>query len=124
MRFANGAVGTLSFNICSYEKNMEGSITIFGEKGTVKIGGQYLNELEYQCGENFSIKHLQRSKAANDYGEYQGTMANHHLVYENVVQCLTNGDDIAVNGIEGMQTVKIIEAIYRSVVEGRTVYLN
>lgn len=44
----NGAIGSLHFSINSFERNMEGSITILGEKGTIKVGGQYLNELEYQ----------------------------------------------------------------------------
>jgi UDP-N-acetyl-2-amino-2-deoxyglucuronate dehydrogenase len=47
LEFYNGAIGTINYTVNSYQKNMEGSLTIFGEKGTVKIGGQYLNELEY-----------------------------------------------------------------------------
>ena len=56
LKFYNGAIGTINYTVNSFDKNMEGSLTIFGEKGTVKIGGQYLNELEYQSIENFEIK--------------------------------------------------------------------
>src|SRR5947207_11099086 len=48
LQFYNGAIGTINYTVNSFKKNMEGSLTIFGEKGTVKIGGQYLNELEYK----------------------------------------------------------------------------
>ncbi|MCU0374802.1 MAG: Gfo/Idh/MocA family oxidoreductase [Chitinophagaceae bacterium] len=48
LKFKNGGLGAIHYTINAFEKNMEGSITVFGEKGTIKIGGQYLNELEYQ----------------------------------------------------------------------------
>ena len=48
LKFLTGAIGTINYTVNAYKKNMEGSLTIFAEKGTVKIGGQYLNELEYQ----------------------------------------------------------------------------
>ena len=48
LEFYNGVIGTVNYTVNSFAKNMEGSITLFGDKGTVKIGGQYLNELEYQ----------------------------------------------------------------------------
>ena len=77
MQFENGAVCTLHFTINSYKKNMEGSITVFAENGTVKIGGQYLNELEYQCIKDFEIKDLPMGNGANNYGTYTGSMSNH-----------------------------------------------
>mgnify|MGYP000963618808 CR=1 FL=1 len=52
LEFHNGAIGTINYTVNSFGGNMEGSLTIFAEKGTVKIGGQYLNELEYQRIEN------------------------------------------------------------------------
>ena len=64
---------------------MEGSLTIFGEKGTVKIGGQYLNELEYQNIQNFKIKDLPAGNPPNNYGQYIGSMSNHNKVYENLL---------------------------------------
>ncbi|GAB1397069.1 hypothetical protein MASR1M65_18480 [Saprospiraceae bacterium] len=58
LKFQNGAIGTINYTVNSYGKNMEGSLTIFGEKGTVKIGGQYLNEMEYQNIEGYKIENL------------------------------------------------------------------
>ena len=124
LKFANGAIGTINFTNCTYGKNMEGSITIFGEKGTVKIGGEYLNILEYQKIENFEIKNLPKGSGSNDYGTYKGSMSNHDKVYENVVDVLNKNGDIKVDGIEGMQTVKIIENIYKSIKSGYEVCFN
>ncbi len=115
VRFYNGAVGTINYTVNSYGKNMEGSISIFGDKGTVKIGGQYLNELDYQNIENFRIENLPEGQPPNDYGEYKGSMSNHDLVYENVVEVLTNHGVIATNGFEGLKTVEIIDKIYKAI---------
>ena len=114
LKFKNGALGTMNYTVNSYNKNMEGSIVVFGEKGTVKIGGQYLNVLEYQCIDGYEIKGLPVSRPANDYGFYQGSMSNHDKVYENIIDVLHNGGKIAANAYEGMKTVEIIEMIYRS----------
>jgi predicted dehydrogenase len=114
LEFSNGALGTINYTVNSYQKNMEGSIAVFGEKGTVKIGGQYLNVLEYQCIEGFEIKGLPESRPANDYGFYQGSMSNHEKVYENIVDVLQNGGKIAANAYEGMKTVEIISRIYKA----------
>ena len=67
---------------------MEGSITIFAEKGTVKIGGQYLNTIEYQKLAAATLPHINISAKANDYGLYQGSMSNHDKVIQNVVDVL------------------------------------
>lgn len=114
LEFYNGALGTINYSVNSFQKNMEGSITIFGEKGTVKVGGQYLNELEYQQIENYEIKDLPKGNPANNYGQYQGSMSNHDKVYQNVIDVLTNHGVIATNGFEGLKTVEIIDKIYTS----------
>jgi UDP-N-acetyl-2-amino-2-deoxyglucuronate dehydrogenase len=114
LRFANGVIGTVNYTVNSYDKNMEGSLTIFGEKGTVKIGGQYLNELEYQRFEDYAIDALPPGNPPNLYGEYVGSMSNHDKVYENVVEVLRGGGIIATNSFEGLKTVEIIEKIYQS----------
>lgn len=114
-KFYNGAIGTINYTVNSYKKNMEGSLTIFAEKGCVKIGGQYLNELEYQQIENFEFKDLPAGNTANNYGNYQGSMSNHDKVYENLIDVLQNGASISTNAFEGMKTVEIIHKIYSSV---------
>ncbi len=112
LKFYNGAIGTIHYTVNSFDKNMEGSLTIFAEKGTVKIGGQYLNELEYQCIEGFEIKDLPAGNPPNNYGKYFGSMSNHDKVYQNVSEVLTGGGVIATNGFEGLKTVEIIDKIY------------
>lgn len=117
LKFYNGAIGTINYSVNSFDHNMEGSLTIFGEKGTVKIGGQYLNELEYQSIENYEIKDLPPGNPPNNYGKYFGSMSNHDKVYQNVVEVLSNGGVIATNGFEGLKTVEIIDKIYTSAVD-------
>ena len=112
LQFYSGVVGTVNFTINAYGKNMEGSITIFAEKGTVKIGGEYLNELEYQMIEGLDKFELDKGNLPNNYGEYVGSMSNHADVYKNVSDVLTNDGIISVNGFEGLKTVEIIDKIY------------
>jgi UDP-N-acetyl-2-amino-2-deoxyglucuronate dehydrogenase len=112
LEFYNGVIGTVNYSVNSFGKNMEGSLTIFGEKGTVKIGGQYLNELEYQNIEGYEIKDLPKGNPPNNYGQYQGSMSNHDKVYENIIDVLNHQGVIATNGFEGLKTVEIIDKIY------------
>jgi UDP-N-acetyl-2-amino-2-deoxyglucuronate dehydrogenase len=114
LQFENGAMGTINYNVNSFGKNMEGSLTIFGEKGTIKIGGQYLNELEYQNIEGYEIKDLPEGNKPNNYGNYIGSMSNHNKVYQNIIDVLNNGTAITTNFFEGLKTVEIIEKIYNS----------
>ena len=114
LEFYSGAIGAINYTVNSYQRNMEGSLTIFAEKGTVKIGGQYLNELEYQNIEGFEIKDLPVGNKPNNYGTYFGSMSNHDKIYDNVIDVLKHGGSIATNFFEGMKTVEIIDKIYQS----------
>jgi UDP-N-acetyl-2-amino-2-deoxyglucuronate dehydrogenase len=116
LEFYNGAIGTINYTVNSYGKNMEGSLTIFGEKGTVKIGGQYLNELEYQHIQGYKIENLPEGNKANNYGTYQGSMSNHDKVYDNLVEVLQKNAAISTSSFEGLKTVEIIEKIYREAI--------
>jgi len=116
VEFYNGAIGTINYTVNSYQKNMEGSLTIFGEKGTVKIGGQYLNELEYQQIQNYQIEKLPVGNTANNYGNYVGSMSNHDKVYENLIDVLQNNAAINTSAFEGLKTVEIIDRIYREAI--------
>ncbi len=108
----NGAIGSLSYSVNAYKHNMEGSLTLFGEKGTVKIGGQYLNELEYFSVENEQAPVLQKGSNANEYGFYEGSMSNHDKVYNAFVQSLNDTASPLASAEETMKTVAIIEKIY------------
>jgi hypothetical protein len=94
---------------------MEGAITILAEKGTVKIGGQYLNTIEYQNIQDISLPPIQIQAKSNDYGKYQGSMSNHDKVIDNVIKTLQGKDVIMTNAEEGKDVVAIIEAMYTSV---------
>jgi len=121
VEFQNGCIGTINYTVNSYGKNMEGSLTIFGEKGTVKIGGQYLNELEYQNIEGYRIENLPEGNRANNYGDYQGSMSNHDKVYDNLVEVLQHKAAISTSSFEGLKTVEIIEKIYQAAKQKGTV---
>jgi predicted dehydrogenase len=114
LEFYNGAIGTINYTVNSFGKNMEGSLTIFGEFGTVKIGGQYLNELEYQNIKDFEFKDLPIGNTANNYGNYLGSMSNHDKIYENLIDVLSKGASISTSAFEGLKTVEIIDKIYES----------
>lgn len=111
LRFASGAIGTISYTVNAYARNMEGSLTVFGEHGTVKVGGQYLNELEYQSIDGYEITNLPAGRQANNYGAYQGSMSNHDKVYENLVDVLVKGGAISTSGFEGLKTVEMVLGI-------------
>ena len=112
LEFVNGVIGTINYTVNSFKKNMEGSLTIFAEKGTVKIGGQYLNVLEYQNIEGYEIKDLNDNNKFNDYGHYHGSMSNHDKVYNNLIAVLNNQAGMSAGSNDGLKTVEIIEKIY------------
>ena len=117
LEFENGAIGSINYTVNSHEKNMEGSLTLFGEKGTVKIGGQYLNELEYQDIEGYKIENLPQGNRPNNYGNYTGSMSNHDKVYDNVIDVLQNDGVMTTSAYEGLKTVEIIEKIYKAAIK-------
>ena len=112
LEFISGAIGTINYTVNSFEKNMEGSLTLFGEKGTVKIGGQYLNIVEYTSGIDLDVPVFENK--VNDYGTYNGSMSNHDKVYDNVIDVLDKNAPVMTNCHEALKTVEIIERIYAS----------
>ncbi len=111
----SGAIGSLNYTVNSFEKNMEGSFTVFAEKGTVKIGGQYLNELEYCTVAGVEKPDLPIGNPANGYGFYQGSMSNHDKVYENLIKALADDNHEFANAEDGLKTVEIIGKIYPAI---------
>ncbi|MBM3456523.1 MAG: gfo/Idh/MocA family oxidoreductase, partial [Bacteroidetes bacterium] len=91
---------------------MESSITVVGTKGSVKVGGQYMNEIEYCHIKDYAMPELPPTNPPNDYGPFKGSAANHHYVMENVVNTLQGNDTITANALEGLKVVDIIERIY------------
>lgn len=112
MKAENDAIINFNFTTCSYERNMEGSITIFAENGTLKIGGQYLNTLEYQQLKGEALPNINITAKANDYGLYQGSMSNHDKMIQNVIDVLHHNMKIMASAAEGREVVNIIEMMY------------
>ncbi len=110
--FVNGGIGCINFSTSCYDKNMESSITVVGENGSLKIGGQYMNEIEYCHIKNYEMPELEPTNPPNDYGPYKGSAANHHYVIQNVVDTIMGKSSIDTNALEGLKVVDIIERIY------------
>lgn len=112
--FIKGGMGCLSYSTAVWDKNMESSILIIAENGSVKIGGQYMNEVEYCHIKNYEMPTLAPTNPGNDYGPYKGSAQNHNFVIRNVVEVLsqTTGKQITTNVLEGLKVVDIIQKIY------------
>ena len=110
--FINGGMGSINYSTSVWNQNLESSITIIGEKGTVKIGGQYMNEVENCHIKDYTMPILAPANPANDYGTYKGSAANHHYIIQNVIDTLKGRTSATTNALEGLKVVEIIERIY------------
>jgi UDP-N-acetyl-2-amino-2-deoxyglucuronate dehydrogenase len=110
--FVNGGMGCINYSTAIWDTNLESSMTIIGKNGSVKIGGQYMNEVEYCHIKDYTMPELPPASPANDYGSYKGSAANHHFIIENVVDTLKGRTTITTNALEGLKVVDIIERIY------------
>ncbi len=111
--FVNGGIGVLNYSTAVWDNNLESSLTVIGTTGSIKIGGQYMNEVEHCHIDNYTMPTLPPSSPANDYGHYKGSAANHHYIFENVVDTIKNRNTITTNALEGLKVVDIIERIYQ-----------
>ena len=110
--FVNGGMGALNYSTSVWNQNLESSMTIIAENGSVKIGGQYMDKVEVCKVKNYEMPELAPTNPGNDYGAYKGSAANHHYVIENVVDVLNGRAAITTNALEGLKVVDIIERIY------------
>lgn len=110
--FVNGGMGSLNYSTSVWDKNLESSITVIAENGSLKVGGQYMNEVEYCHIKDYEMPELAPTNPGNDYGAYKGSAANHHYIIENVVDVLRGRAAITTNALEGLKVVDIIERIY------------
>lgn len=113
--FTDGGMGVLNFSTSCWDKNFESSITILAENGTIKIGGQYMNEVEYCHVKDYEMPVLKASNPPNDYGPYKGSAANHVYIIHNVIDVLKGRAPITTNALEGLKVVDIIERMYQAV---------
>jgi predicted dehydrogenase len=110
--FVEGGMGSINYSTAVWNQNLESSMTIIAENGSVKIGGQYMNVVEYCHVKDYEMPVLDPTNPGNDYGAYKGSAQNHHYVIENVVDVLKGRAPITTNALEGLKVVEIIERIY------------
>ncbi|OBV40313.1 Gfo/Idh/MocA family protein [Janthinobacterium psychrotolerans] len=121
LRWRSGAMGTLNVTMLTYPKNMEGSITILGEKGTVRIGGVAVNEIQKW---EFSEPH-EDDKCVKDVS-YETTSVygfGHPLYYQNVIQTLRGTASAETDGREGLKSLELLIAMYMSSRDGKRIAL-
>lgn len=111
LRMTSGVIGTLHYTVSAYSANVEGSLLVLGEHGTIRIGGQYLNELDYFRVEGMETPSLPLGRPSNDYGFYQGSMSNHDKVYDELIKALAEQPFDLPSATEAASTVAIIEKI-------------
>jgi predicted dehydrogenase len=111
--FMNGGMGCINYSTAVANQNLESSITIIGKNGSVKIGGQYMNEVEVCNINGYVMPELAPTNPGNDYGAYKGSAANHNFVIKNVIDTLKGRTSPTTNALEGLKVVEIIERIYK-----------
>jgi predicted dehydrogenase len=111
--FVNGGMGCINYSTSVWDKNLESSMTIISEYGAVKIGGQYMDKVEYCHIKDYIMPELAPTNPGNDYGAYKGSAQNHNFLIDNVVDVMNNRSTITTNALEGLKVVEIIERIYK-----------
>ncbi len=121
LRWRSGAMGTLNVTMLTYPKNLEGSITILGEKGTVRIGGLAVNEIQHWEFSETLPEDADISKA-----NYQTTSVygfGHPMYYDNVIKTLCGEAEAETDGREGLKSLEMLIALYMSARDGRRIAL-
>ncbi|MBJ6109929.1 Gfo/Idh/MocA family oxidoreductase [Hymenobacter sp. BT523] len=107
-----GGSGTLSYSTAVWDRNLESSLTVVAERGSLRIAGQYMDKVDYCHIEGYHMPELPATNPANNYGAFQGSAANHVQVIENVVDTVQRRSFATTNALEGLKVVEIIERIY------------
>lgn len=123
LKFRNGALGCVEATTAARPKDLEGSISILGEKGTVEIGGFAVNNMKTwafseQSEEDAGVMEKYSVNPPNVYG------FGHQAYYEHVVSCLDSGGQQLVDGLEGRRSIELISAIYESIETGKEVKMR
>jgi UDP-N-acetyl-2-amino-2-deoxyglucuronate dehydrogenase len=114
--FEQGTIGSLQWTTLAHEKNFEGSISVVGEKGTVKIGGPYLNQFDYWNVEGYPLPGISWGEDVQDeFGLYQSFGNNHDKVYQAILHELRTGLRLGIDGADGVKSIKAIELIYAKI---------
>lgn len=106
-------LGSINYSTSVFDKNFESSISIIGQNGSVKLGGQYMNEISYCHIKDYTLPEIASSNPPNHYGNYIGSAANHPYVIQNVINTLQQSETPHTQFSEGAAVVQIIENIYK-----------
>jgi len=121
VKWRNGALGSMSVTMLTYPKNLEGSITVLGDKGTVRVGGVAVNDIQiWDFDETMSYD--EQIQQAN----YETTSVygfGHPLYYKNVVDVMRGNADPETDGREGLKSLEVLIAAYQSARDGKTISL-
>lgn len=116
VRLRQGGLASINVTMLTYPKNMEGSLTLLGEKGTVRIGGTAVNRIEHW---EFDTPHDDDAKAREaSYGTDSVYGPGHPLYYDNVIKTLRGEAHAEVDGYEGLRSLEVLIAAYRSARDG------
>ena len=107
-----GGEGLFHYTTAVWEKNMESSIAIIGEHGSIKVSGQYMNKISYCHIDGYELPNIAETNGPNDYGVFKGSAANHSYVIDNVIETLNGNDRPDTTLAEGIQVVEFIERVY------------
>lgn len=110
----NGCIGSLHWSVNAFNKNHEIALTIVAENSTIRIGGEYLNEVQYQSAKN-ELQFVAKQNTANDYLSYKGSISKHDEVYHHLIKALNKTDASFANAYDGLRTVETIEKIYKAI---------
>lgn len=121
LEWENGALGAMNVCMLTYPKNFEGSITILGEKGTVRVGGVAVNEIKHWQFEDESNEDDKIQKASYETTSVYGF--GHPLYYQNVVEVMRGEIEPETDGHEGLKSLELLSAIYTSSHQNKTVML-
>ena len=121
LKWRNGAMGSVSVTMLTYPKNMEGSITILGERGSVRIGGVAVNDIQHW---EFDAPHeMDQGIADASYQTASVYGFGHPLYYDNVIDTLRGEAEPETDGREGLKSLELLIAMYLSARDGRRVNL-
>jgi predicted dehydrogenase len=103
----------INYSTSCYGQNLESSITVLAEHGTIKVGGQYMEKVLACAVKDYQMPDLPETLPPNDYGTYKGSAGNHAYVYRNILEVLANKAKIACTAEEGLKVVAFIEEVYK-----------
>ena len=121
LKWKSGTLGTMAVSMLTYPKNLEGSITIIGEKGTVRIGGPAVNKIDHWVFSEYHDDDLLVENANYDISNIYGF--GHPAYYANVFKTLQGKEEPVCDGREGLKSLEILIAAYRSAKLIKTIYL-